>query len=138
MSCLEGRAAARPHVEAIGDIVEDAHMPEQGIGLKNETDAAILHAQSRRVFAAEQNKAGVRSLETGDDAQQRRLAGTGRPEQRHQFARRDRQVDIPEDGLAAEILGDPHEVDLLPRRRTRHARGLAAQAAIPTVRASTV
>jgi hypothetical protein len=59
---------------------------EERVVLEDEADVALLHRQRQGVLAAEHHAARGREIEAGEDAQQRRLAGAGRPEQRHQFA----------------------------------------------------
>ena len=62
-------------------------MAEQRIVLEHEADIALLHGLVRGVLVAEEDGALGRALQPGDQPQQRRLAGAGRPEQRDQLAR---------------------------------------------------
>jgi len=61
-------------------------MFEQRVILKNETDAPLLHREIGRLFLAKIHRAAVWRVEPRDNAQQRRLAGTGRAKQRDEFA----------------------------------------------------
>jgi hypothetical protein len=71
-----------------GDVLEHGHVPEERVVLEDKADAAVAGIAMRSVFAIEENVAGVGEFQSGDDAQQRGLAGARRSQQRHQFARR--------------------------------------------------
>ncbi len=105
--------SARPRAQAEGDVLGDIHVPEQRIILEHEADAAPAHRHGERIAAIEQHAPAARLLEPGNDAQQRRLAGAGRPEQRDQFARLDVERDVGERGGAggAEALADGFDGD---------------------------
>ena len=62
--------------------------------LEDEADAALLDRHVGRVLVAEEDAPGIGHLQPGDDPQERRLAGAGWAEQRHQFAGTDRQADV--------------------------------------------
>ncbi len=106
ISRLLGRCAPRPHAQAEGDVLEDAHVAEQRVVLEDEADAAVARAALGRVLAVEEHVAGVGELESGDDAQQRRLARARRPEQRDQLAFLHLEVHRAQRGEGAETLGD--------------------------------
>jgi hypothetical protein len=57
---------------------------ERGVVLEDEADVAALGPHRRDVLPGNDDGARVGLLEPGDDAQQRRLAGSGRAEQRGQ------------------------------------------------------
>src|SRR5690606_17943189 len=40
----------RPHPKAKGDVLEDAHVPEERVVLKDEPDPALAHRPARHVF----------------------------------------------------------------------------------------
>ena len=63
------------------------HVAEEGVVLEDEADVALLDGEAEGILAAEEDAAGGREIETGENAQERRLAGARRTEQRHQFAR---------------------------------------------------
>ncbi len=79
--------------------------------LEHEADIALADAVRQRILAVELHLAFVRPLEARDDAQQRRLARTGRTEQRDQFAGADIELDLVERGEIAEALGDVEDRD---------------------------
>ena len=73
---------------AEGDVPAHAEVREQGVVLEDEADTTLFGRQrdvSFRVepsFAVERDASTRRLEETGDDAQGRRLARTGRPDER--------------------------------------------------------
>src|SRR5262249_32665959 len=99
-------ALRRPHRKAEGDIVEDGHVAEESVVLEDEADIALLHGKADRVFITEKDTARGREIEAAEDAQKRRLAGAGRPEQRQELAGGDLQGDAVERGRIAEALRD--------------------------------
>ena len=103
---FDGRTLRGPDFQAEGDVLEHGHVPEERVVLEDEADAAIAGGAVGRVLAVEKNGAGIGEFQPGDDAQQRRLAGAGRAEQRHQLARGNRQIDLVERGELPELLGD--------------------------------
>ena len=72
--------------------------------LKHKTNIALLHALLRGVFLTEENRAFRRCFQPGDQTQQRRLARTGRAEQRDQFARPDIQRHIMQSRKTGKLL----------------------------------
>src|SRR3954463_5918897 len=72
--------------------------------LEHEADIALLHGLLRSVLVAEIDGALGRPLQPGDQAQQRRLAGAGRTQQRDQLTRADIQRDVVERRKAVELL----------------------------------
>ena len=97
---------ARLHAQAESDVFKHRHMAEQRIVLEHESDMALAGSAGERILAVERNLAGVGPIQPGDDAQQRGLARTRRPEQRQQFAIGDLQIDAVERGKCAESLDD--------------------------------
>ncbi len=69
-------------------------MFEQGVILEDKAHAAILHGQIGRVPAIEINMTAIGRVQPRDHAQQRRLAGARRPEQRDQLARLNVERDV--------------------------------------------
>ena len=47
--------AFRANVQSVGNVVEHRHVTEQGIGLEDKADPALLHRQPRGVFPAERD-----------------------------------------------------------------------------------
>ncbi len=83
-------AGHAPDLQAVADIVGDAHVGEQRVGLEHHADIALLDRHRRHVLAVEQHPAaGIRQFEAGDDAQHRGLAAAGGAEQHQRFAARD-------------------------------------------------
>ena len=102
-----------PDFQAIADVVGDAHVGKQRVGLKHHADIAPLDRHRRHVVAVKQHPAaGIRQFEAGDDAQHGGLAAAGRAEQHQRFAARDierrglERAGAVGKGLAAGL--DPH------------------------------
>ncbi|MCY1559297.1 hypothetical protein D9M68_963190 [compost metagenome] len=51
--------------------------------LEDETDAALVRRHGVDALAIKQDRAAIRMLKTGNDPQERRLAGSARPEKRN-------------------------------------------------------
>ncbi len=64
--------------------------------LEDEADAALARRHAERVLAGDRERAGLRPLEPGDDAQQGRLARARGAEQRQELALRDLERDVVE------------------------------------------
>ena len=76
--------------EAIADIVGDAHIRKQRVGLEDHADIALFDRHLGHVLAVEQYLAAlIRHLEAGDDAKHGGLAAAGGPEQHQRLAARD-------------------------------------------------
>ena len=111
-----------PHLEAEGDVVSHRHVLEGGVVLEDEADVALLRRERRRVLAGEEDLAGVGRLEPGDDAQQGRLPGAARPEQRRQRAALHLEGDVVDRDEVPEALrdvadGDGHQAACSSRGR---------------------
>ncbi len=102
---------ARPHAQAECNVFKHGHVLEQRVMLEHEADLAFAYMARRGIFAIEQDLAAIRLFQTGDDAQQRRLAATGRPEQCGQFTGWKLQRDIVECDKIAELLMDIPDFD---------------------------
>ena len=117
-----GRAAAAgPHRQAEGDVVEHRHVAEQRVMLEYEADIALTQVEAERILLAEENASGGRLVEAGEDAQQRGLAGAGRAEQREKLARRHAQRNVVQRGRVAKSLHDVLDGDV-DRRAERYGR----------------
>jgi hypothetical protein len=97
--------AARFDFQTEGNVFKHGHVVEQSVVLEYESDVSIANRPQGRVAAVEQHLSFVRRLETGNDAQQRRLAASRGTEQRDQCARRYVQIDVFDGGEFAELLG---------------------------------
>src|SRR5690606_4766799 len=97
------------------DVVADAQVREQREALEHQTDAAALGRDEAAAagdhLPVERDRAGVRKLEPGDQAQDRALAGAGRAEQRQDLAALDVERHVVDHGAPAEPLGHPIERD---------------------------
>ena len=101
----------RPDAQPERDVLEHAHVPEQGVVLEHEPDVALAHRLVGRVFAVEVDRALIGRLQAGDDAEERRLARPGGPEQRHQLAAGHVQAHVVERDEPAERLAQIADLD---------------------------
>ncbi|MNY07837.1 hypothetical protein D3C86_1406590 [compost metagenome] len=62
-------------LHAESDVLMQSHMREKRIMLEHKTDAAVTHRNIGGVLVAEKDTAAIAIFETGDHAQNRRLAG---------------------------------------------------------------
>jgi hypothetical protein len=89
-----------------GDVLEHVEVAEQGVVLEHQADVALARRAVEQVLAVVQHASGIRTLEAGQDPQERGLARARRAEQRDQPARRDLDRDVVDGGEVAEALGD--------------------------------
>ena len=108
---LRGSRQPGPHAQTKGDVLEDAHVAEQRVVLEHEADVPVAHALADSVLAVDVQAAGVGPFEAGDDAQQCGLARARGPEQRHQLAGRDVEVQIVADDRGAETFVEVADFD---------------------------
>jgi hypothetical protein len=73
----------------------------QGVGLEHHGDAPVRGRQDVDDLPADGDLAGIRILQSGDDAQQGGLAAAGGPDEDHELAIRDVEID------ALQNLGRP-------------------------------
>ena len=88
------RHAADRRTQRKGHVLEHGEMRIQRILLEHESDVAVGRRIAGHVASVDPDRTAVRHLQSGDQAQCRRLAGAGRPEQRNEFAVSDRQRQI--------------------------------------------
>ena len=107
------RRARRPglHAKAEGDVLEDRQVPEERVVLEDEADATALRGLARGVDAVEVHATLLGRLQAADDAQQRRLARSGRPQQRDQLAGLHGEIDAIERRVRAEAVRDALHLD---------------------------
>ena len=74
LALLDGGALPLPHPQAEGDVLEHAHVAEQGVVLEHEADVAVAGAAAGDVVVEVVDRPGVGLLEPGQDAQQGGLA----------------------------------------------------------------
>ena len=80
--------------------------------LQHQRHVALGRAPVGDVDAVDEDLAGGRLLQPGDQAQRRRLAGAGLAEQHEELAVGDVEVEVLQRGVAAEGLGDVLELDV--------------------------
>ena len=82
---------------------------------------APLVGQAAAILAADQDRAAVGPLQEAGDVQQGRLAGARRPDQRHDLARPQREIDaVQHDQLGSGLPEDaPHPAQFERRRAAR-------------------
>ncbi len=102
---------ALAHVQAERDVSGYGHVLEQRILLEHEAHAARGRRGKGDVLVVEQHLTGVGKLQAGDHAQQRRLAGTRRSQQRQQLAVGDLEPDLVQRRIATELLFDGTDGD---------------------------
>jgi len=86
-------------------------MAEQRIVLEDQADPPLLRAARAGILAGDHEPAGIGVFEPGDDAQQGRLAGTGRPQQGNELAGSDAEIDAVQGDEIAEALDDAFQLD---------------------------
>ena len=80
--------------------------------LEDESRVALGRRQSRRIAAANADRAAVWPFQPGDQPQCRRLARAGRAEQHDEFAVLDLQVETADSDGLAEALGHTLDMDV--------------------------
>ncbi|MNO97278.1 hypothetical protein D3C76_889790 [compost metagenome] len=99
------------YLQPIGDVVAHVHVREQGVVLEHGVDVTLVGRYASGFDAMDADRAAVRLLEAGDQAQAGGLARTGRPEHGEEFAVIDVDADLV-DGLdLAEAAGNLGELD---------------------------
>ena len=94
-----------PNSQRIGDILGDREMRKESEGLKYHSEAAPVGRNAGLVDRIEQYLACGRNLEASDEAQESRLAATGRAEKANELAVRNFDGDVVNGGHASECLG---------------------------------
>ncbi len=130
-----GRLVGAEHLAwSDGDIVDHAHVGEQVETLEHHADATAdrigVEARFGDVDAVEEQLAVVGGLEQVDAAQQRRLARSGRADQRDHVADCHVEVDAVEHHGRPERLAHPAYRELRHRRLRRRDLGLVAHAIV--------
>ena len=104
-----GLRQPRAHPQGERDVLEDAHVREQRVVLEDHPEVAPVSRRARDGAAVEEDLAGVRLQEPGDEVQRRRLAGAARAEQRDEAAGRDLERHPVHGEDRAESLHQPLE-----------------------------
>ena len=106
------------------DVLETGERRQQVEELEDEADLVPPHSrqivvgETREQLAVDPHVARACGVEAADEVEQRGLAGSRRPDDRHHLAAIDRQRDVVERddaALAVELLGDGEELDGGPR-----------------------
>src|SRR5215218_6053025 len=127
---LDLTLAGALHAQAVGDVLEHAHVRPDRVALEYHRQLALfgqhVDAPLRREhrLAVDHDLARDRRLEASDAAQRRRLAAARRAEQRQVLARGDREGDVVDYDLAVVRRGEPAHLDVGVRPRGGGPRGL--------------
>gem|GEM_PF-3149238 len=92
------------NAQAKRNILRHRHIREKRIGLKHHADIALVGLEVHHILAVDFYGAAVGHLETGDHAQNSRLAAARRAEEGDEFALFHGKVEIVDDGIGAEAL----------------------------------
>jgi hypothetical protein len=104
-----GALVDAPDLEAVGDVLADRKVREQGERLKHHAEVALVRGRTGEVLAVEPDATGGRRLQARNAAQQGGLAAARWPEQADQLAVRELEIDIDQRRELAERLA--HMVD---------------------------
>ncbi len=119
--CGAGQAT---RLQAEADIAGDGEMRKQRVVLEHDADVAPVRRRAGDVATRQFDaRPASGAVQPGDQAQQGGLAAARRPQQRDEFAARDRQIDAIEHGRGAEALGDAANVEVRDAgcgHRSRH------------------
>ena len=102
-----------PHLQAVAEVLANAHVRVQGVALEDHRDVAVTWREIGDVAPADPDLAGRDLLEPRDRAQQRRLPAARGTDQRDELAVLDPQRDVVHGGdSAGEDLRHAIELDL--------------------------
>jgi len=90
--------------QAKSNVVSYGHVREQGIGLKDHPDVALVRGSSGDIDTVELDPPFSGKLESSDHAQSRGLATSTGPEERHQFAFFNFQIEILDGGSLCKVF----------------------------------
>jgi hypothetical protein len=109
----------RHHTQRKGDVLLHSHVRIERIALKHHRHVAVARFGVSHVDAIEEHPPLGRLVETRDDAQRRRLAGTRWPKQGKELARLDLEIDAVQRRNGAVSLDDilEHHLAGLSHRR---------------------
>ena len=74
------------------DVPLGGHVREEAVRLEDHAHVALVGRHAGHVLAGDEDPAGVRPVEAGDEPQRGRLAAPGRPEQREELALLEREA----------------------------------------------
>jgi hypothetical protein len=99
------------HLDAEQDVLRDVQVREQGIGLEHHRDAPPCRRQPGHIDAVDEDLAGHRNVEPGDQPQGGGLAASRRTEEDDEAARRRNEADVPHGIAAPPLAADVLELD---------------------------
>ena len=99
------------HLERESDVAAHAHVRIERVGLEHHGEPALRRADIGHVFCVDQHLPGGDVLKTGDEAQKRRLAAAGRPDEHGELAVLDIEIDAVDDADGAERLAHGLQLD---------------------------
>src|SRR5271155_1174210 len=102
--------ALSSHFERESDVAAHAHVRIERVGLEHHGEPALRGTDIGHVLGVDEHLSGGDVLETGDEAQKRRLATAGRPDEHRELAVFDVEIDAVDDADRAERF--PHVFQL--------------------------
>ena len=75
------------HAQGKADVLGHSHVRIERVALEDHGNVTFARTGVRDILIIEQDVAGTRNFETGDQTQRRRLAGARRPKQREKLIR---------------------------------------------------
>ena len=105
-------AVAAAHAQPESDVLEDAHVAEEGVVLEDEAHLARLRRLPGGLDTAYADRAGIGPRQPGQQAQQRGLAAAGGAEQREQLAVVDIEADVLERLEVAKGVGEVADLNV--------------------------
>src|SRR5690606_40965294 len=119
------------HVLERGVLREEVELLEDHAGFL--TDGPHLAPAAAHAHAVDEQVSALDRLQRVDAAQERRLARARRPDQHDLLARLDVEVDLVEDDVGAEPLGDFPELYHAHRMRIRFSSTRSAKESVPVM-----
>jgi len=119
---VELRRGHFPHPQAEADVFTRRQVREQGVGLENRVDVALMGRHARGVGPGDLQGAGVGQIQPGDEPQQSGFAAARWSQQREELALAHLQRDLIQRHDAAKAAAQPGGFD--SGRRGRGGIGL--------------
>ena len=98
--------------EPVLDVPLGGHVRKQRVRLEHHPHVALVGWHARHVLAVDEDAPGVGPVEAGDEAERRRLAAPGGPEQGEELALREREIDPVERDHLAELAPQLLQLDV--------------------------
>src|SRR3984957_8939889 len=99
------------HLEREGDVAAYAHMRIERVGLEHHGEPALRGTDICHVLGVDEHLTGGYVLETGDEAQERRLAAAGGANEHSELAIFDIEIDAVDDADCAKRLAHVFELN---------------------------